>query len=145
MDRSAGKEGSVLQSKCPSWSIKNPSSSRKCGVTAEENKYCFCWKFSKGTSVHSFSRFSWQDVFEMRFAKMPDEPEEPPPVPTPSSALHPAPSTRQAPPPSAVLAGESSTSSESESSGGGPEHERQHRLAELQEQVRGWKMKGEGG
>ncbi|KAM9856608.1 bromodomain-containing protein 4-like isoform 2-T2 [Aulostomus maculatus] len=75
-----------------------------------------------------------QDVFEMRFAKMPDEPEEPAPVPTPSSALHPAPSTRQAPPPSAISEDESSSSSESESSGG--EQERQQRLAELQEQLK---------
>lgn len=81
----------------------------------------------------------------MRFAKMPDEPEEPVSVPTPSSALHPAPSNRQAPPPSAVSDDDSSSSSESESSGGDSEQERQQRLAELQEQVRGWKMKGEGG
>ncbi|XP_040891694.1 bromodomain-containing protein 4-like [Toxotes jaculatrix] len=77
-----------------------------------------------------------QDVFEMRFAKMPDDPEEPTPVPTPSSALHPAPSTRQAPPPSAVSEDDSSSSSESESSGGDSEHERQQRLAELQEQLK---------
>uniref|UniRef100_A0A8C9WU79 Bromodomain containing 4 n=2 Tax=Sander lucioperca TaxID=283035 RepID=A0A8C9WU79_SANLU len=77
-----------------------------------------------------------QDVFEMRFAKMPDEPEEPAPVPTPSSALHPAPSTRQALPPPAVSEDDSSSSSESESSGGDSEHERQHRLAELQEQLK---------
>lgn len=77
-----------------------------------------------------------QDVFEMRFAKMPDEPEEPAPVPTPSSALHPAPSTRQAPPPSVVSEDDSSSSSESESSAGDSEHERQHRLAELQEQLK---------
>uniref|UniRef100_A0A8C2YYW4 Bromodomain containing 4 n=2 Tax=Cyclopterus lumpus TaxID=8103 RepID=A0A8C2YYW4_CYCLU len=77
-----------------------------------------------------------QDVFEMRFAKMPDEPEEPAPVPTPSSALHPAPTTRQAPPPPAVSDDDSSSSSESESSGGDSEHERQHRLAELQEQLK---------
>lgn len=93
-------------------------------------------------SWHPLSR---QDVFEMRFAKMPDEPEEPVPVPTPSSALHPAPSNRQAPPLSAVSEDDSSSTSESESSAGDSEHERQQRLAELQEQVRGWKMKGEGG
>lgn len=92
-----------------------------------------------------FTLETQQDVFEMRFAKMPDEPEEPVPVPTPSSALHPAPSTRQAPPPSTVSEDISSSSSESESSAGDSEHERQQRLAELQEQVRGWKMKGEGG
>ncbi|KAM7009261.1 LOW QUALITY PROTEIN: bromodomain-containing protein 4-like [Tautogolabrus adspersus] len=77
-----------------------------------------------------------QDVFEMRFAKMPDEPEEPVPVPTPSTALHPAPSTRQVPPPSVVFENESPSSSESESSGGDSEHERQQRLAELQEQLK---------
>ncbi|XP_040001745.1 bromodomain-containing protein 4-like [Xiphias gladius] len=77
-----------------------------------------------------------QDVFEMRFAKMPDEPEEPTPVPTPSTALHPAPSTRQVPPPSAVSEDDSSSSSESESSGGDSEQERQQRLAELQEQLK---------
>ena len=70
----------------------------------------------------------------MRFAKMPDDLEEPTPVPTPSSALHSAPSTRQAPPP--PVSDDSSSSSESESSGGDSEHERQQRLAELQEQVR---------
>ncbi|CAJ1053873.1 bromodomain-containing protein 4-like isoform X4 [Xyrichtys novacula] len=77
-----------------------------------------------------------QDVFEMRFAKMPDEPEEPVPVPTPSSVLHPAPSTRQAPPPSTVSEDDSSSSSESESSGGDSDQERQQRLAELQEQLK---------
>lgn len=86
-----------------------------------------------------------QDVFEMRFAKMPDEPEEPTPVPTPSSALHPAPSTRQALPPTAVSEDDSSSSSESDFSAGDTDQERQQRLAELQEQVRRWKMKGEGG
>lgn len=70
----------------------------------------------------------------MRFAKMPDEPEEPSPVPTPSSVLHSAPSTRQVPPPP-VSDDDSSSSSESESSAGDSEQERQHRLAELQEQV----------
>lgn len=76
-----------------------------------------------------------QDVFEMRFAKMPDEPEEQAPVPTPSSAPHPAPSTRQVPPP-AVSDDDSSSSSESESSGGDSEQERKQRLAELQEQLK---------
>lgn len=77
-----------------------------------------------------------QDVFEMRFAKMPDEPEEPTSLPTPSSALHPAPSTRQAPPPPAVSEDDSSSSSESEFSGGGSDQDRQQRLAELQEQLK---------
>lgn len=104
--------------------------------------FCAVCAFCGSVSWHPLSR---QDVFEMRFAKMPDEPEEPVPVPTPSSALHPAPSNRQAPPLSAVSEDDSSSTSESESSAGDSEHERQQRLAELQEQVRGWKMKGEGG
>lgn len=101
---------------------------------------------------------SLQDVFEMRFAKMPDELEEtaplpsPPLKPIPSPALHPlpvptlhplpTPSAKQPPaprPPSS--SDDSSSSSESESSEGGLEHERTQRLAELQEQVRG---RGEG-
>ncbi|XP_036795933.1 bromodomain-containing protein 4 isoform X7 [Oncorhynchus mykiss] len=97
-----------------------------------------------------------QDVFEMRFAKMPDELEETAPLPSPSpalkplptiSALHPlpvptlhplpTPSARQPPaprPPSS--SDDSSSSSESESSEGGLEHERTQRLAELQEQLK---------
>ncbi|CAB1344216.1 unnamed protein product [Coregonus sp. 'balchen'] len=95
-----------------------------------------------------------QDVFEMRFAKMPDELEETAPLNTPSPAINPlptlhtlpvpalhplpTPSARQPPaprPPSS--SDDSSSSSESESSEGGMEHERTQRLAELQEQVRG--------
>lgn len=72
---------------------------------------------------------------------MPDDSEEPTPVPTPSSALHSAPSTRQAPPPTAVSEDDSSSSSDSESSRGDSEQERQQRLAELQEQVRAFKLK----
>lgn len=73
----------------------------------------------------------------MRFAKMPDEPEEVAPVPTPSSVLHPAPSTRQAPPPPPIVSEDSSSSaSESESSAGDSDQERQQRLVVLQEQVR---------
>ncbi|XP_045546674.1 bromodomain-containing protein 4 isoform X3 [Salmo salar] len=94
-----------------------------------------------------------QDVFEMRFAKMPDELEEtaplpsPPLKPIPSPALHPlpvptlhplpTPSAKQPPaprPPSS--SDDSSSSSESESSEGGLEHERTQRLAELQEQLK---------
>lgn len=78
----------------------------------------------------------------MRFAKMPDDPEESTPVPAPSLPLHPAPSIRQAPPP-VVSEDDSSSSSDSESSGGDSEQDRQQRLAELQEQVRqGATMKG---
>uniref|UniRef100_A0A3B4B125 Bromodomain containing 4 n=1 Tax=Periophthalmus magnuspinnatus TaxID=409849 RepID=A0A3B4B125_9GOBI len=76
-----------------------------------------------------------QDVFEMRFAKMPDEPEKTAPVPTPSSACP----TRL--PPAPVVSEDSSASSETESSVGGSDHERQQRLAELQEQVRSVSLK----
>ncbi|XP_072240785.1 bromodomain-containing protein 4-like isoform X1 [Leuresthes tenuis] len=94
-----------------------------------------CYKYNPPDhDVVSMAR-KLQDVFEMRFAKMPDDLEEPTPVPTPSSALHPAPSIRQAPPPSAV-SDDSSSSSESESSAGDSEQDRQHRLAELQEQLK---------
>lgn len=79
-----------------------------------------------------------QDVFEMRFAKMPDEPEEPTSVPAPSSVVHPAPSARQALAPPAVSEDDTSSSSESQFSGGDSgDQDRQQRLAELQEQVRG--------
>ncbi|KAJ0051152.1 hypothetical protein NL108_014599, partial [Boleophthalmus pectinirostris] len=71
-----------------------------------------------------------QDVFEMRFAKMPDEPEKTTLVPAPSSACP----TRL--PPAPVVSEDSSSSSDTESSGGGSDQERQQRLAELQEQVR---------
>ncbi|XP_064819337.1 LOW QUALITY PROTEIN: bromodomain-containing protein 4-like [Oncorhynchus masou masou] len=95
-----------------------------------------------------------QDVFEMRFAKMPDELEEtalpsPSPVlkplPTISPALHPVPPIHPLPTPSArqppaprppSSSDDSSSSSESESSEGGLEHERTQRLAELQEQLK---------
>uniref|UniRef100_A0A8C6S307 Bromodomain testis-specific protein n=1 Tax=Neogobius melanostomus TaxID=47308 RepID=A0A8C6S307_9GOBI len=60
-----------------------------------------------------------QDVFEMRFAKMPDEPEK-----TPSSRLVPA----------LAASEDSSGSSECESAGG--DSERQQRLVELQEQLK---------
>ncbi|KAI1886516.1 hypothetical protein AGOR_G00196560 [Albula goreensis] len=81
-----------------------------------------------------------QDVFEMRFAKMPDEPEE---VSAPSPpALLPAPVKTQPAPAHAHGHASSSysssdSSSESESSTDDSEEERAQRLAELQEQVRG--------
>lgn len=103
---------------------------------------CTCSDVVFGSEVHFQPPLYQQDVFEMRFAKMPDEPEEPVPVPMPSSALHPAPSTRQALP-SAVVLDNSSSTSETASSSGDSEKERQQRLAELQEQVRGWNMKWE--
>lgn len=66
-----------------------------------------------------------QDVFEMRFAKMPDEPAEAPALPAPAAPV--------------VSKGtESSRSSEessSDSASSDSEEERATRLAELQEQV----------
>ncbi|XP_045702026.1 bromodomain-containing protein 3 isoform X1 [Phyllostomus hastatus] len=67
-----------------------------------------------------------QDVFEMRFAKMPDEPAEVPAAPTPTA-------------PAASKGTESSRSSEESSSDSGSsdsEEERATRLAELQEQLK---------
>ncbi|XP_029909776.1 bromodomain-containing protein 4-like [Myripristis murdjan] len=122
-------------------SIKNKLDSRQYRDAQEfaadvRLMFSNCYKYNPPDhDVVSMAR-KLQDVFEMRFAKMPDEPEEPAPVPTPSPALHPAPSTRQAPPPSAVSDDDSSSSSESESSGGDSEQERQQRLAELQEQLK---------
>ncbi|KAI1884304.1 hypothetical protein AGOR_G00225050 [Albula goreensis] len=77
-----------------------------------------------------------QDVFEMRFAKMPDEPEEAI-GPTSSPALIPAPVKMQ-PPPALPSSSDSSSdsSSESESSTDDSEEERAQRLAELQEQLK---------
>uniref|UniRef100_A0A3B4FLF7 Bromodomain-containing protein 4-like n=1 Tax=Pundamilia nyererei TaxID=303518 RepID=A0A3B4FLF7_9CICH len=80
-----------------------------------------------------------QDVFEMRFAKMPDEPESKPLVSAPAPALHhPAPVKPQ--PPLAHVASSSDSSSdsssESESSTDDSEEERAQRLAELQEQLK---------
>lgn len=66
-----------------------------------------------------------QDVFEMRFAKMPDEPVEAPALPAPAA-------------PVLSKGAESSRSSEESSSDSGSsdsEEERATRLAELQEQV----------
>ncbi|KAM4751302.1 bromodomain-containing protein 4-like isoform 1-T2 [Anableps anableps] len=95
-----------------------------------------CYKYNPPDhDVVSMAR-KLQDVFEMRFAKMPDESEGPTPVPTPSSALLSVPSTRQVPPPSAASEDDSSSSSDSESSRGDSEQERQQRLAELQEQLK---------
>ncbi|XP_035510412.1 bromodomain-containing protein 4 [Morone saxatilis] len=80
-----------------------------------------------------------QDVFEMRFAKMPDEPESKPLVSPPAPTLHhPAPVKPQ--PPLAHVASSSDSSSdsssESESSTDDSEEERAQRLAELQEQLK---------
>ncbi|XP_049601347.1 bromodomain-containing protein 4 isoform X2 [Syngnathus scovelli] len=80
-----------------------------------------------------------QDVFEMRFAKMPDEPESKPLASVPAPPLHhPAPVKPQ--PPMARVASSSDSSSdsssESESSTDDSEEERAQRLAELQEQLK---------
>lgn len=79
-----------------------------------------------------------QDVFEMRFAKMPDEPEIKPLVSAPTPTLHhPAPVKPQPPLGNVASSSDSSSdsSSESESSTDNSEEERAQRLAELQEQV----------
>ncbi|XP_061701591.1 bromodomain-containing protein 4 isoform X2 [Syngnathoides biaculeatus] len=80
-----------------------------------------------------------QDVFEMRFAKMPDEPEAKAFASVPAPPLHhPAPVKPQ--PPMARVASSSDSSSdsssESESSTDDSEEERAQRLAELQEQLK---------
>ncbi|XP_063059320.1 bromodomain-containing protein 4-like isoform X2 [Engraulis encrasicolus] len=73
-----------------------------------------------------------QDVFEMRFAKMPDEP-----MAMALPALVPAPTMmsqhQQAPPPP-ISFSQSESESESETSEDHSDHERANRLAELQEQ-----------
>uniref|UniRef100_A0AAY3ZVH1 Bromodomain containing 2b n=1 Tax=Denticeps clupeoides TaxID=299321 RepID=A0AAY3ZVH1_9TELE len=68
-----------------------------------------------------------QDVFEMRFAKMPDDPQT-----TPIPSLSPAPVKQQTAP-----APPSSSESSEESESSDSDQERTQRLAELQEQVRG--------
>ncbi|KAI4888193.1 hypothetical protein NFI96_018644, partial [Prochilodus magdalenae] len=71
-----------------------------------------------------------QEVFEMRFAKMPDEPEDTPHLPSPSPTLHHQlikPQPTQAPSPS---------SDDSEFSDDGSDQERTQRLTELQEQLK---------
>lgn len=76
-----------------------------------------------------------QDVFEMRFAKMPDEPVEAPALPAPAA-------------PVLSKGAESSRSSEESSSDSGSsdsEEERATRLAELQEQVSAGAGPGAGG
>lgn len=77
-----------------------------------------------------------QDVFEMRFAKMPDEPEGKSLVSATAPTLHhPAPVKPQPPPVASSSDSSSDSSSESESSTDDSEEERAQRLAELQEQV----------
>uniref|UniRef100_A0A1A8HVU2 Bromodomain containing 4 n=1 Tax=Nothobranchius kuhntae TaxID=321403 RepID=A0A1A8HVU2_NOTKU len=95
-----------------------------------------CYKYNPPDHDVVSMAHKLQDVFEMRFAKMPDDPEEPTPVPTLSSVLLSAPSARQAPPPPVVSEDDSSSSSESESSRADSEQDRKQRLAELQEQLK---------
>lgn len=72
----------------------------------------------------------------MRFAKMPDEPEEVF-TPAPAPVLHPVAPVKPQPPIAAPSSSDSSSdsSSESESSTDDSEEERAQRLAELKEQV----------
>ncbi|TNM96846.1 hypothetical protein fugu_015002 [Takifugu bimaculatus] len=78
-----------------------------------------------------------QDVFEMRFAKMPDEPEGKSLVSATAPTLHhPAPVKPQPPPVASSSDSSSDSSSESESSTDDSEEERAQRLAELQEQLK---------
>ncbi|XP_077591300.1 bromodomain-containing protein 4 isoform X2 [Stigmatopora nigra] len=82
-----------------------------------------------------------QDVFEMRLAKMPDEPESKAAVaavPAPPALHHPAPVKPQPPVARVASSSDSSSdsSSESESSTDDSEEERAQRLAELQEQLK---------
>ncbi|XP_042334902.1 bromodomain-containing protein 3 isoform X2 [Sceloporus undulatus] len=67
-----------------------------------------------------------QDVFEMRFAKMPDEPAEPPPPPPPAAPVV----------SKSMESSHSSEESSSDSDSSDSEEERATRLAELQEQDR---------
>uniref|UniRef100_A0A2K6GBE2 Bromodomain-containing protein 2 n=1 Tax=Propithecus coquereli TaxID=379532 RepID=A0A2K6GBE2_PROCO len=86
-----------------------------------------------------------QDVFEFRYAKMPDEPLEPRPLPV-STALPPGPAKSSSESSSEESSSESSSEEEKEedkedeeeeeSERSDSEEERAHRLAELQEQLR---------
>lgn len=83
-----------------------------------------------------------QDVFEFRYAKMPDEPQEPGPLPV-STALPPGLAKSSSESSSEESSSESSSEEEEdeeddeeeESESSDSEEERAHRLAELQEQV----------
>ncbi|XP_064234117.1 bromodomain-containing protein 3-like [Aotus nancymaae] len=85
-----------------------------------------CYKYSPPDHEVVAMARKLQDVFEMRFAKMPDEPVEAPPLPAPAA-------------PVVSKGSESSRSSEESSSDSGSsdsEEERATRLAELQEQLK---------
>ncbi|PWA17743.1 hypothetical protein CCH79_00008154 [Gambusia affinis] len=98
-----------------------------------------CYKYNPPDhEVVSMAR-KLQDVFEMRFAKMPDEPESKPVVSAQTPTLHhPAP-VKPLPHLAHVHTSSDSSSdssSESESSTDDSEEERAQRLAELQEQLK---------
>ncbi|XP_041672775.1 bromodomain-containing protein 4 isoform X2 [Cheilinus undulatus] len=98
-----------------------------------------CYKYNPPDHEVVHMARKLQDVFEMRFAKMPDEPESKPLVSNPAPTLHhPAPVKPQPPLAHAASSSDSSSdsSSESESSTDDSEEERAQRLAELQEQLK---------
>ncbi|KAM9116988.1 bromodomain-containing protein 3 isoform 3-T3 [Pangshura tecta] len=130
-----------------------PQHAGKKGKLSEHLKYCdsilkemlskkhaaYAWPFYKPVDAealelhdyhdiikHPMDLSTVKDVFEMRFAKMPDEPVEPPPPPPPTA-------------PVVSKSTESSHSSEessSDSDSSDSEEERATRLAELQEQLK---------
>ncbi|XP_076838817.1 bromodomain-containing protein 4-like isoform X2 [Brachyhypopomus gauderio] len=118
---------STIQAKLDHWKYPNAQ------AFAADVRLMFsnCYKYNPPD--HDIVRMArtLQDVFEMRFAKIPDEPEDTPPQPTPSPGLHLA-SVRQQPAPALPA----SSSDESESSDDGSDQERAQRLAELQEQLK---------
>ncbi|XP_046690578.1 bromodomain-containing protein 4 isoform X3 [Silurus meridionalis] len=100
-----------------------------------------CYKYNPPDHEVVVMARKLQDVFEMRFAKMPDEAEEvftPAPAPVLHPALHPAAPVKPQPPIAAPSSSDSSSdsSSESESSTDDSEEERAQRLAELKEQLK---------
>ncbi|XP_060798545.1 bromodomain-containing protein 4 isoform X3 [Neoarius graeffei] len=96
-----------------------------------------CYKYNPPDHEVVVMARKLQDVFEMRFAKMPDEPEEVF-TPAPAPVLHPAAPVKPQPPIAAASSSDSSSdsSSESESSTDDSEEERAQRLAELKEQLK---------
>nr|XP_009912459.1 PREDICTED: bromodomain-containing protein 3 isoform X2 [Haliaeetus albicilla] len=130
-----------------------PQHAGKKGKLSEHLKYCdsilkemlskkhaaYAWPFYKPVDAealelhdyhdiikHPMDLSTVKDVFEMRFAKMPDEPAEAPPLPPPTA-------------PVVSKSTESSHSSEessSDSDSSDSEEERATRLAELQEQLK---------
>ncbi|XP_065274873.1 bromodomain-containing protein 3 isoform X3 [Emys orbicularis] len=130
-----------------------PQHAGKKGKLSEHLKYCdsilkemlskkhaaYAWPFYKPVDAealelhdyhdiikHPMDLSTVKDVFEMRFAKMPDEPAEPPPPPPPTAPVV-SKSTESSP---------SSEESSSDSDSSDSEEERATRLAELQEQLK---------